>query len=156
MVPSELVEDLPDVGPEFIELPDVVDEPLPMVLPELIVELDPVPIVLPELGVDGVVVVDDDDGMPVVPVVPVVVVVVVGVVLMSAVLPVMLEGVVVVVLEGVVVLVAPEGVVVGVVVLDGVVVVPELELDCAIAAPPPINNEAAAMATVVFKNEPMV
>ena len=121
MVPSEFVEDLPDD----------VDEPLPIVLPELLV--------------DGLVVlVDDDDGVLPVPVV-------VGIVVVVPDVPVVL------LLEGVVVLVLLEGVVVVVVVLlDGVVVVLELELDCAIAAPPPINNDAAAMAVVVFKNEPMV
>ena len=148
-VPVAFIDELLALVPEFIELPEEVDEPLPIVLPEPMVGL--VPIVLPE-EVDGLVVLEDDeDG--VLPV-PVVVVVVLEVPLVPMVpvpvvpiVPVLLDGVVVVVLDGVVVVVLLPGC---------VVVVLELELDWAIAAPPAISNDAAAMAVVVFKNEPMV
>ena len=118
MLPVEFVDELPELMPEllpeFIELPELVlpvDEPL--------VD-DPVPVVLPELVLDGLVLCAGDGvlGVPVV---------------------------VVALSEGE-----------GVVLLDGVVVVDELELDCAIAAPPAMSKDAAASAVVVFKNEPMV
>lgn len=130
MLPVEFVDELPELMPEllpeFIELPELVlpvDEPLPIVLPEPVVEPlvdDPVPVVLPELVLDGLVLCAGDGvlGVPVV---------------------------VVALSEGE-----------GVVLLDGVVVVDELELDCAIAAPPAMSKDAAASAVVVFKNEPMV
>lgn len=136
MLPLEFIDELPDGVPEFMLLPDGVEEPVLRVLPEPVVD-------------DGLVVLEDDDeGMLLDPVGGVVVVVV-------SIVPVLLEG-------GVVVL--PDGMVGGVVVVV-LLLEPELDCAIAappamsnVAAAPAVvvlKNEPMVMAPGAVETRPI-